>query len=230
MSKFDLSLGDLFQQHGAVLLPVVTMISVAGIVLCSVVVLAIVIERGFALRRRRVMPSALLEQVRRYWYRGDIKAALECCDEHAVAISRILKAGLLRHEARTDEIEKALEAAGQFEANGLGSNVRGLGVIANLAPMLGFLGTVTGMIKAFQAIAAAGTSNPSLVASGISEALLTTAAGLLVGIPALALFHFFRGRVDRFVTEMEEVALELVEDLTSQQRRLPSTREQADAV
>jgi biopolymer transport protein ExbB len=230
MSVFNLSLGDLFQQHGAVLLPVVTAISVAGIVLCSVVVLAIVIERSFALRRRRVMPSGLLEQVRRYWYRGDIKAAIECCDEHAVAISRILKAGLMRHEARTDEIEKALEAAGQFEANGLGSNVRGLGVIANLAPMLGFLGTVTGMIKAFQAIAAAGTSNPSLVASGISEALLTTAAGLLVGIPALALFHFFRGRVDRFVTEMEEVALELVEDLTSQQRRLRSTQEQADAV
>jgi biopolymer transport protein ExbB len=229
MSWSDLSLGDLFQQHGAVLLPVVTAISAAGIVLCSVVVLAIVIERSISLRRKRIMPAGLLEQVRRYWYRGDIKAALEWCDEHPVTIARVLKAGLTRHEAGPDEIEKALEAAGQFEANGLSSNVRGLGVIANLAPMLGFLGTVTGMIKAFQAIAAAGTSNPSLVASGISEALLTTAAGLLVGIPSLALFHFFRGRVDRFVTEMEEIALELVEDLTSQQHARRA-REQADAV
>ena len=225
---FDL--GELFQRHGAALLPVVTAISAAGIVLCSVVILAIVIERSIALRRKRIMPTGLLEQVRRYWYRGDVKAALECCDEHPVAIARILKAGLVRHEAGMGEIEKALESAGQFEANGLGSNVRGLGVIANLAPMLGFLGTVTGMIKAFQAIAAAGTSNASLVASGISEALLTTAAGLLVGIPSLALFHFFRGRADRFVTEMEQIALELVEDLTSQQRHAHHTRERADAV
>ena len=128
------------------------------------------------------------------------------------------------------DIERALETTGQYEATILGSHVRGLGVIANLAPMLGFLGTVTGMIKAFQAIAAAGTSNPSLVASGISEALLTTAAGLVIGIPALALFHFFRGRVDRFVTEMEEVALDLVEDLMSQQRRIRSSGEKADAI
>ncbi len=225
-----LDLGELFQRHGAALLPVVTAISAAGIVLCSVVILAIVIERSIALRRKRIMPTGLLEQVRRYWYRGDVKAALECCDEHPVAIARILKAGLVRHEAGMDEIEKALESAGQFEANRLGSNVRGLGVIANLAPMLGFLGTVTGMIKAFQAIAAAGTSNPTLVANGISEALLTTAAGLLVGIPSLALFHFFRGRADRFVTEMEQIALELVEDLTSQQQHARHTRERADAI
>jgi biopolymer transport protein ExbB len=155
---------------------------------------------------------------------------MECCDEQPVAMARVLKAGLMRHEAGTEEIKKALEAAGQVEAGNLGSNVRGLGVVATLAPMLGFLGTVTGMIKAFNAIAAAGTSNPSLVASGISEALLTTAAGLVLGIPSLALYHFFRGRVDRFLTEMEGVALELVEDLTNQQQRLRRAREQADAV
>jgi biopolymer transport protein ExbB len=225
---FDL--GELFQRHGAVLLPLVTMISAAGIVFCSIMVLAILVERSLVLRRKRIMPSGFLEQVRRYWYRGDVKAALAYCDEHPVAIARLVKAGLVRHTAETDEIEKALEAAGQFEAIGLGRHVRGLGVIANLAPMLGFLGTVTGMIKAFQAIAAAGVSNPSLVASGISEALLTTAAGLLVGIPSLALFHFFRSRADRFVTEMEQIALELVEDLASPQQDVSQVRGQADAV
>lgn len=230
MNWFDLSLGDLFQRYGAVLLPIVTMISFAGIGLCSVVVLAIVIERSIVLRRRRIMPPGLLEQIRRYWYRGDIQAALECCDEHPVAIARVLKAGLMRHQAGMHEIESALESAGQVEANSLGSNVRGLGVVGNLAPMLGFLGTVTGMIKAFQAIAAAGTSHPSLVASGISEALVTTAFGLVVGIPSMALFHIFRGRVDRFVSEMEEVAVEFVEDLTSQQQRLRQAREQTDAI
>ena len=95
--------------------------------------------------------------------------------------------------------------------------------------MLGFLGTVAGMIGAFNAIAAAGTSSPSLVANGISAALLSTASGLVIGIPALALYHFFRGRVDRFVQEMEEVALELVEDLM-QRQRVSELRRQADAV
>ena len=95
--------------------------------------------------------------------------------------------------------------------------------------MLGFLGTVAGMIGAFNAIAAAGTSNPSLVANGISAALLSTASGLVIGIPALALYHFFRGRVDRFIQEMEEVALELVEDLM-QRQRAQALRRQADAV
>ncbi|GIX46569.1 MAG: biopolymer transporter ExbB [Candidatus Tectimicrobiota bacterium] len=229
MSGFELSLAELFQRHGAVLLPVVTAISAAGIVLCSVVVLAIVIERSLALRRRRILPTGFLEQVRRYWYRGDLQAALECCDEQHAAIARILRAGLVRHQAGLHEVERAMEAAGQFEASQLSSNVRGLGVVANLAPMLGFLGTVTGMIKAFNAIAAAGSSNPGLVAGGISEALLTTAAGLLVGIPSLALFHFFRGRVERFVSEMEGIALEFVEDLLSQQQRA-RRQEQADAL
>jgi len=225
---FDL--GELFQRHAAVLLPIVTLISAAGIALCSILVLAILIERSIALRRKHIIPMGFLEQVRRCWYRGEVQAALDYCDAHPVAIARILKAGLARHTATSNEVEKALEAAGQFEANGLSSHVRGLGVIANLAPMLGFLGTVTGMIKAFQAIAAAGASNPSLVASGISEALLTTAAGLVVGIPSLALFHFFRGRVDRFVTEMEEIALELMDDLSRQPRDVAPIRGQADAV
>ena len=114
---FDL--GELFQRHAALLLPLVTMISVAGIVFCSIMVLAILVERSMVLRRKRIMPSGFLEQVRRYWYRGDVKAALAYCDEHPVAIARLVKAGLVRHTADTDEIEKALEAAGQFEASGV---------------------------------------------------------------------------------------------------------------
>lgn len=230
MRWFDLSLGELFQSHGAGILPIVTWISVIGIGFCSITVLGIVIERLVVLRRKRIIPAGFLDQVRRYWYRGDIKAALEYCDEQRAVMARIVRTALTRHEAGVDDIEKALESAGQLEASALNSHVRGLGVVANLAPMLGFLGTVTGMIKAFNAIAAAGTSNPGLVASGISEALLTTAAGLIVGIPALALFHFFRGRADRFVAEMEEVALELLEDLTNQQHRRRRAEEQADAI
>ncbi len=230
MDGFALSLGELMQRHGGALLPIVTWISAIGILVCSIVVIAIMIERGVTLRRQRVMPVKLIEQVRRYLYRGDIQTVLECCDEHQSALARILRAGLAHYEAGIAEVEKALESAGQIEAQALSSYVRGLGVIASLAPMLGFLGTVTGMIKAFNAIAAAGASNPGLVASGISEALLTTAAGLLVGIPALALFHFFRGRTDQLVAAMEAITLELLEDMTLQRRRLLRAEEQPDAV
>jgi biopolymer transport protein ExbB len=223
------SFSDIAGQLGEAVLPIASLASWGGLVLCSVVVLGLLLERSVVLRRRRIIPAGFLEQVRRHWYKGDVKAALACCDEERAAISRVLRAGLCRHEAGREEIEKALEVAGQFELYNLGSYIRGFSLVASLAPMLGFLGTVAGMIGAFNAIAAAGTSNPSLVANGISAALLSTASGLVIGIPALALYHFFRGRVDRFVQEMEEVALELVEDLM-QQQRLRTLRSQPDAV
>jgi biopolymer transport protein ExbB len=184
---------------------------------------ALVIERGLALRRCRVLPARFVESLRRSLYRKDFTAALASCKDVRVAVARILKAGLEQHETGRDELEKVLEAAAQVEFYALSSYLRGFGLIANLAPMLGFLGTVTGMIQAFNAIAAAGMSTPALVAHGVSEALLTTAAGLVIGIPALALHNFFRGRVDRFMQEMEEVASEFVTEVTH-------FREQADAV
>ena len=95
----------------------------------------------------------------------------------------------------------------------MNSNLRVLGAIANITPMMGLLGTVIGMIKAFNVISLSGTGHPGLVASGISEALITTAAGMLVGIPALVLYHYFRGKIDRYVFEMEELSMQLVEEL-----------------
>ena len=223
------SFSDVASRLGEAVLPVASLASWGGLILCSVVVLGLLLERSVVLRRRRIIPAGFLEQVRRHWYRGDVKGALACCDEERAAISRVLRAGLGRHDAAREEIEKALEVAGQLELYSLSSYIRGFGLVASLAPMLGFLGTVTGMIGAFNAIAAAGTSNPSLVANGISAALLSTASGLVIGIPALAMYHFFRGRVDRFVQEMEEVALELVEDLMQHQRLRLETA-QPDAV
>ena len=223
------SFSDIASQLGGLVLPVASLASWGGLALCSIVVLGLLLERSVVLRRRRVIPGRFLEQVRRHWYKGDVKAAMACCDEEGAAISRVLRAGLGRHEADREEIEKAVEVAGQLESYSLSSYIRGFGLVASLAPMLGFLGTVAGMIGAFNAIAAAGVSNPTLVANGISAALLSTASGLVIGIPALAMYHFFRGRVDRFVQEMEEVALELVEDLV-QQQRLRELRPQSDAV
>lgn len=230
MAWFQVSLEQISQQLGSVVLPVASAASWVGLGVCSVMLFALVLERGVALRRRRVMPARFVEQVRRLWYRQDFKAALTSCNEERAAVARILKAGLEQYEAGRGELEKVLEAAAQLEFHTLNSYLRGFGLIANLAPMLGFLGTVTGMIQAFNAIAAAGISTPALVAHGVSEALLTTAAGLVIGIPALALYNFFRGRVDHFMQEMEEVATEFVEEVTHVQASVHRSREQADAV
>lgn len=183
------------------------------VIFCSIMALGIGIERAIHLRRSRVIHPEFLEKVKPYWVRQDTAKAITVCKRHDVALSRILRAGLLRMDHGILEIEKAVEGAGQHEASLLNSNLRMLGAMANIAPMLGLLGTVFGMIKAFAVISQSGSGNPSLVASGISEALITTAAGLVVGIPALILYHFFRGKVDRFVFEMEEIVIGMIEEL-----------------
>ncbi len=158
--------------------------------------------------------------MRTQWNWKDIQLGLQLCSSYDHSLARILKAGLLRFGGKVDEIERAIEGAGQHEAALLTSNLRVLGALANITPMLGLLGTVFGMIKAFHVISQAGTGNAALVASGISEALITTAAGMVVGIPALALYHYFRGRIDRFVYEMEEISFQLVEELSFEAMRV----------
>ena len=189
------------------------------ILFCSILMIGIAIERFYTLRRKNIINPDFLDKVRSHWNWKDIHLGLQLCNSYDNSLSRILKAGLLRFGGKVDEVEHAIEGAGQHEASLLTSNLRVLGAVANITPMLGLLGTVFGMIKAFEVISESGTGNPSLVASGISEALVTTAAGLVVGIPALALYHYFRGRIERFVFEMEEVSLQLVEELNYESMR-----------
>ncbi|MEE8109716.1 MAG: MotA/TolQ/ExbB proton channel family protein [bacterium] len=181
------------------------------IILCSVLALGVFLERLVNLRRKRILHQDFISGIRRLWMRRDIEKALQLCKAHDISISRILRAGLLRHNISLADMERAIEGAGRHEVALLTVNLRVLGVVANLAPMLGLLGTVVGMIKAFHVISQGGTGNPGLVASGISEALLTTAAGLIVGIPSLAAYHYFRSKIDRYVYEMEHISLEIVE-------------------
>jgi len=184
------------------------------IFICSVLGVAICLERGYHLQRNLVLHPEFIKEIRSYWVRREFNRVLTTCKMNDFPIARILKAGLLRADLGLLETERAIESAGVHEAARLGSNLKGLGVVANLAPMLGLLGTVTGMIKAFDMISLSGTGDPGLVASGISEALITTATGLIVGIPALALYHYFRSRVDKFIYEMEEISLEFLEEIT----------------
>lgn len=196
---------SLFEKGGAMMYP---------ILFSSVLILGIAIERGYNLRRKNIINSDFLKDVRSQWDWQNIQKTLYLCNSYDNSLSRILKMGLLRFGGKLDEIERAIEAGGQHEASLMNSNLRVLGAVANITPMMGLLGTVIGMIKAFNVISLSGTGNPGLVASGISEALITTAAGMLVGIPALVLYHYFRGKIDRYVFEMEEVAIQLVEELS----------------
>jgi biopolymer transport protein ExbB len=210
---------SLIEKGGVVMYP---------IIFSSILMLGITFERAHNLRRKNIINPEFLKSVRAHWNWKDIQKGLQLCDSYDTSLARILKAGLLRFGGKVDEIERAIEGAGQHEASLLNSNLRVLGAIANLAPMMGLLGTVFGMIKSFNVISQSGSGNPSLVASGIAEALITTAAGLVVAIPALSLYHYFRGKIDRHVFEMEEISFQLVEELSYEamkQRKLEAMRE-----
>ncbi len=198
------------------------------ILFSSILVLGIGLERAYNLRRKNIIDSEFLERIRSHWNWKDIQLGLQLCTSHDTSLARVLKTGLLRFGGKLDEIERAIEGAGQHEASLLNSNLRVLGAVANITPMMGLLGTVFGMIKAFDVISQSGTGNPGLVASGISEALITTAAGMIVGIPALALYHYFRAKIDRYVFEMEEISFQLVEELSYEAVREKKAQENKD--
>lgn len=184
--------------------------------LCSVISVAVVFERIFSLKRDKVMPDVLVSALEKHLTRADYEESVRLCERYEVPFARVIRASLSRRHLGVGEMERAMVGTGQHEATVLSRNLRTLGVIANLAPMLGLFGTVIGMIRAFDVISQFGTGNPSLVAEGISEALLTTAAGLLVGIPTLAAYHFFKARGDRFLFEIETIAFELLHIISVQ--------------
>lgn len=198
---------DLLKKGGYTMIP---------IGLCSIISLAVVLERFLSLRRNKVLPDELVNATERYLRRGDYDETVRICERFDVPFAHVVRAAMARRHLGIGEMERAMVGTGQHEATVLSRNLRTLGVVANLAPMLGLFGTVVGMIRAFEVISKFGTGNPSLVAEGISEALLTTAAGLLVGIPSLAAYHFFRSRGDRFLFEIETIAFELLHILSLQ--------------
>jgi len=196
------------------------------ILFCSILIVGIGIERAYNLRRKNIINTEFLKNIRNHWNWKDVHLGLQLCNAHDNSLARILKTGLLRFGGKLDEVERAIEGAGQHEASLMNSNLRVLGAVANITPMMGLLGTVFGMIKAFNVISQSGTGNPGLVASGISEALITTAAGMVVGIPALVMYHYFRGKIDRYVFEMEEISFQLVEELSYEAVREKKAQEE----
>lgn len=181
------------------------------IILCSVVAMAIIIERLWSLRRSRVVPDNLVAKVWRLHCDGEIT------QEHVTAIRDgsplgcILSAGIINRSHTREIMKEAIEEVGHQVVHDLERYLNTLGTIASISPLLGLLGTVIGMIKVFSAITLVGVGNPTVLAGGISEALITTAAGLSVAIPSLMFHRYFTGKVERLVVLMEEEALKMVE-------------------
>jgi biopolymer transport protein ExbB len=181
------------------------------LILCSILAAAITLERLWTLRSQRVVPEELVDKVWRWVENRTLSDKQILALQQHSPLGRVLAAGLAnRHRDRSLMIE-AIEDAGRHVAHELERYLNMLGTIAGISPLLGLLGTVTGMIRTFEAITVAGVGNPTAMASGIAEALITTAAGLIIAIPALVAFRMLRGRVDGHVIDMEKESLKLVQ-------------------
>ena len=189
------------------------------IALCSFVLTVFTFERLIHLRAGRVIPrpfvKRLIEQLQQQQIDKD--EALELCERNPSPIASILTAAVKKYGRPAVEVEQAVLDAGERESNLLRRNMRLLNAISNVSPLLGLLGTVLGMIQAFNDISGAqAMGRPDLLAGGISQALLTTAAGLLVAIPAYLLYMFFLGRTDKLIMEMDSHAQRLVEVVSAE--------------
>ncbi len=181
------------------------------IIACSVVALAIVAERLWALQSRRVTPKHMVAQIYHLHRRNKLDMAAVTTLKESSPLGRILAAGLLNRRHNRDVMKESIEETGRHVAHELERYLNTLGTIASISPLLGLLGTVVGMIKVFTVITTQGVGNPGVLAGGISTALITTAAGLAVAIPALMFYRYFRRRIDEIVVTMEQEALKLVE-------------------
>jgi biopolymer transport protein ExbB len=181
------------------------------IILASIVAAAIFLERLWTLQQRRVLPAELTDKVWKWVEQRQIQ------DKHIAALQqnsplgKILAAGLANRHRDRSIIKEAIEDTGRHVVHELERFIGMLGTIASISPLLGLLGTVVGMIRTFNAIETEGVGNPAALGGGIAEALITTAAGLTVAIPALLAYKYLRGRVETLVVQMEKESIKLVQ-------------------
>ena len=193
---------ELVQAGGWLMLP---------IILSSIVAVAIVAERFWTLRRKRILPQGLVSAVIKLHRQNKMTQAQITEIRESSPLGRVLSSGLANLEHPREIMKQALEETGRQVVLELERFLNALGTIASITPLLGLLGTVIGMIKVFSVITTQGVGDPGILAGGISEALVTTAAGLAVAIPSLMFYRYFRAHVDELALEMEDEALKMVE-------------------
>jgi biopolymer transport protein ExbB len=189
------------------------------IIACSVVAMAIVIERLWMLRSKRVVPEDLVARVWKMHRQNQLNNNQITTIRDSSPLGRIVAAGLVNRNYSRDVMKEAIEDIGRQVVHELERYLNTLGTVASITPLLGLLGTVIGMIKVFSAITVAGVGNPTVLAGGISEALITTAAGLSVAIPSLMFHRYLSGRVALLVVRMEEEALKIIEVMQGERAR-----------
>ena len=209
MDLYRMNLWQVFLAGGPVMWP---------ILLCSIFALAIILEKFWYLNKIKIDTQKFLGEILDNIKRHEIKEALRICDNTKSPIAHILKAGILKYDRSRDQIKEAIEDASLYEIPKLEKNLSTLATIAHISPLLGLLGTVTGMVRCFQTIQAKATAihpvSPGDLAGGIWEALLTTVAGLIVAIPAFVAYNYLVSHINNFILEMEKASTELVNFLT----------------
>lgn len=173
----------------------------------------LVVDCLIMVKPARIMPQALVDSVTQAMNEGDVLKALEACEKEPGPLANILIAGFSRVEEGFEVIQEAISAAADFETEKLMQKITWLAVVANIAPMLGLLGTVQGMIWAFAMLGTSGTPNVALLALAIAQALYTTAAGLSIAIPIIGIFYALRNNANRCVLKMQAMTMELIKDL-----------------
>jgi len=189
------------------------------ILLCSILALAICVERLYTLNPKKIAPPHLLATVWKQLKAGELDTQRLRSLRQSSPLGRILAAGLANANHGREVMKESIQDAASHVVHDLERYLNTLGTIAAVAPLLGLLGTVVGMIKVFAQIMAQGTGNASALAGGISEALITTAAGLAVAIPALVMHRYFVGRIDAIVVGLEQETIKLMDALHSDERR-----------
>jgi biopolymer transport protein ExbB len=209
MDLYRMSLWQVFLSGGPVMWP---------ILLCSIFALAIALEKFWHLHKISIDTQDFLNKILDKMKHRDTKEALQICDNTRSPIANILKAGILKYDRPRPQIIEAIEDASLYEIPRIEKNLTALATIAHVSPLLGLLGTVTGMVRCFQVIQAKATTfhpvSPGDLAGGIWEALLTTVAGLIVAIPTFVAYNYLVSRINHYILEMEKASTELVNFLT----------------
>jgi len=193
---------DLLKPGGIIMFP---------LLLCSVLALAIIIERFWTLRASRLAPKSLVHDLWGWIKKKELNARKLKDIKETAPLGRILAAGLANAKHGREIMKESIQEEASHVVHEMERFLNTLGTIAVIAPLLGLLGTVIGMIKVFAQLQLEGAGNASALAGGISEALITTAAGMTVAIPALIFYRYFTRRVDEIVVNMEQESLRLVE-------------------
>lgn len=195
--------------------------------ICSILGLAIVIEKAISLKRKKVIVPEIVNVLENIKGPDDVGLALSICEKHQGPFANVIRVGLENRRLPKDEIKEAVEDQGRQEVHTLERGLVILDTIAGIAPLLGLLGTVIGILKVFNVIAELGVGQATALSGGISEALITTVVGLSIGIPAVVVYNYFTNKAEELVLEIEKHSSALLKKVASFHA---SSRVEADAV